>query len=135
MNVSEPTFIVSITLREGVHSKFVNYIRLSFTLPRPLSSSLILLLLLLLLLLQPLQQQIYTMSCLTSSVVESCLQQFSQLISSGRLTPYENEVALVLWQYELRRLRRWAAEAEWFSLYRLWEAPGIEDSSYTSYVD
>jgi hypothetical protein len=60
-------------------------------------------------------------------VVELSLQQFSQLISSGRLTPYENEVALVLWQYELRRLRRWAAEAEWWSLYRLWEAPGIED--------
>ncbi|PKX96431.1 uncharacterized protein P174DRAFT_427982 [Aspergillus novofumigatus IBT 16806] len=67
------------------------------------------------------------MSCLTSSLVESSLQKFSQLISSGRLTPYEDEVALVLWQYELRRLRRWAEEAEWWSLYRLWEAPGIED--------
>ncbi|GIK00868.1 hypothetical protein Aspvir_004897 [Aspergillus viridinutans] len=62
----------------------------------------------------------------SSSLVESSIQQFNQLISSGRLTAYQNEVALVFWQYELRRLRRWANEAEWWSLYRLWVAPGIE---------
>lgn len=71
------------------------------------------------------------MSSSTSSLIDSSLQHFSRLISSGRLAVYEHEVALVLWEYELRRLRRWAEEVVWWSLiYELVGAPGIEDQLF-----
>ncbi|RLL93619.1 hypothetical protein CFD26_101750 [Aspergillus turcosus] len=56
------------------------------------------------------------MSSSASSRVESCIQQLTQLISSGRLTAYENEVPLDLWQLELNRLQMWAGTVPWESL-------------------
>ncbi|RHZ45558.1 uncharacterized protein CDV56_102935 [Aspergillus thermomutatus] len=56
------------------------------------------------------------MSHSTSSLFETCFQRLSQLISSGRLTAYENEVPVVLWQDELGRLRIWAKETQLSSL-------------------
>ncbi|GIJ85143.1 hypothetical protein Asppvi_003999 [Aspergillus pseudoviridinutans] len=56
------------------------------------------------------------MSRSTSSLFETCVGQFCQLISSDRITAYENEVPIVLWQDELGRLRIWAKEVQLPSL-------------------
>jgi hypothetical protein len=75
------------------------------------------------------------MSCLTSSVVELSLQQFSQLISSGRLTPYENEVALVYGNMSFVDSgvgQRRQSGGLYTDCGRL---PALKTSSYTSYVD
>ncbi|KAF7113800.1 hypothetical protein CNMCM5793_004855 [Aspergillus hiratsukae] len=54
---------------------------------------------------------------------EICVQRLSQLMSSDRLTAYENEVPVVRWQDELGRLRIWAQEAQLPSLeFRLRDA-------------
>ncbi|PLN79177.1 hypothetical protein BDW42DRAFT_201764 [Aspergillus taichungensis] len=49
------------------------------------------------------------MSTPISTSVISCLRQFSRLICSNTLRPFENEISLSLWKDELDRLTIWAA--------------------------